>query len=226
MGKKILVVEDESRMREFISLYLRNEGYIVIGADNGKVAIEKFGANKIELIVLDIMMPKLDGFQVCEKIREKSKVPIIILTAIEKEMEQVKGYELGADDYVTKPFKIRILIAKIKRLLERLKEENDKTIIIYDKLKIDLDGRVVSINERQIKLAPKEFELLEYLVINKDIVVSRNQILEEVWGFDFEGETRVVDNHIRKLRSKLENYGTCIQTIISVGYKFEVLEYV
>ncbi len=222
MQENILVVEDESKMREFISLYLRNAGYKVIEADTGEAAIEKFEANKVELIVLDIMMPKLDGFQVCKRIREKSKVPIIILTAIEEEMDQVKGYELGADDYVTKPFKIKILIAKVKRLIERIKEETDKRVIVYQELKVDIDGREVWINNRQIRLAPKEFKLLEYLVINRGIAISRNQILEQVWGYDFEGETRVVDNHIKKLRNKLENYSTCIKTVISVGYKFEV----
>ncbi|WFD11767.1 response regulator transcription factor [Tepidibacter hydrothermalis] len=225
MQKNVLVVEDESKMREFISLYLRKEGYRVIEAYNGEVAVEKFKENKIDLIVLDVMMPKLNGFEVCKIIREKSTVPIIILTAIEKEMDQIKGYELGADDYVTKPFKAKILIAKIKRLFERLREENDKKVYIYNKFKIDLDGREVFINGRKIRLAPKEFELLEFLVINKGIALTRNKILENVWGYDFEGETRVVDNHIKKLRNKLENYSIFIETVISVGYKFEVNEY-
>ena len=222
MEKNILVVEDEGKMREFICLYLRKEGYNVIEGYNGEVGLEKFNENKIDLIVLDVMMPKLDGFEVCKRIREKSKVPIIILTAIEKEMDQVKGYELGADDYVTKPFKVKILIAKIRRLFERLEEETDKRVIIYENLRIDFEGREIFINGRQIKLAPKEFDLLEYLVINKGIAVSRSKILENVWGYDFEGETRVVDNHIKKLRSKLEAYAMYIETVISVGYKFEV----
>jgi len=222
LGKNVLVVEDESKMREFICLYLRKEGYQVIEAHNGEIALEKFRENKIDLIILDVMMPKLNGFEVCKRIREKSKVPIIILTAIEKEMDQVKGYELGADDYVTKPFKAKILLAKIKRLFERLKEENDKNVLIYNTFKIDLDGRELYINEEKIKLAPKEFELLEYLVINKGIALTRNQILDHVWGYDFDGETRVIDNHIKKLRSKLANYAVFIETVVSVGYKFEV----
>lgn len=222
MEKNVLVVEDESKMREFICLYLRKEGYQVIEAHNGEVALEKFRENKIDLIILDVMMPKLNGFEVCKRIREKSKVPIIILTAIEKEMDQVKGYELGADDYVTKPFKAKILLAKIKRLFERLKEENDKKVLIYDTFKIDLDGREVFIDEEKIRLAPKEFELLEYLVINKGIALTRNQILDHVWGYDFDGETRVIDNHIKKLRCKLANYAVFIETVVSVGYKFEV----
>ncbi|PAB58804.1 response regulator transcription factor [Anaeromicrobium sediminis] len=222
MQNSILVVEDESRMREFVSLYLRNEGYKVVEAHTGETAMKKFEIEKIDLIILDIMMPKLDGFEVCKRIREKSKVPIIILTAIEKEMEQIKGYELGADDYVTKPFKIKVLIAKIKRLLQRLNEETAKKVIVYGELRINLHGREVWINERQVKLAPKEFELLEYLIVNRGMALSRSKILEQVWGYDFEGGTRVVDNHIRKLRSKLENYAKTIKTVISVGYKFEV----
>lgn len=225
MEKNILVVEDESKMREFISLYLRKEGYKVIEAYNGELALKKFSENKFDLIVLDVMMPRLNGFEVCKKIREKSKVPIIILTAIEEEMDHVKGYELGADDYVTKPFKVKILIAKIKRLIAKISEETEKKAFIYDKLKINLDGREVFINGNKIKLAPKEFELLEYLVINNGIALTRNQILENVWGYDFEGETRVVDNHIKKIRNKLENYSILIETVISIGYKFEVHEY-
>ncbi|MEA1973972.1 MAG: response regulator transcription factor [Bacillota bacterium] len=226
MGKSILVVEDESKIREFIRLYLRKEGYKVIEAYNGEVALKKFTEHKIDLIVLDVMMPKLNGFEVCKKIREKSKVSIIILTAIEEEKDHIRGYELGADDYVTKPFKAKILIAKIKRLLERVREENDKKVFIYEKLKIDIDGREVFVSGRKIKLAPKEFDLLEYLVVNKGIALTRNQIIENVWGYDFEGENRVVDNHIKKLRNKLENYSILIKTVISVGYKFEVREYV
>ncbi len=222
MQRSILVVEDESKIREFISLYLRHEGYKVVEADTGEAAIRKYEIEKIDLIVLDIMMPKLDGFEVCRRIREKSKLPIIILTAIEEEFKQIKGYELGADDYVTKPFKIKVLIAKIKRLLQRFKEETDKRVIVHDEFKINLDGREVWIDERQVKFAPKEFELLEYLILNRGIALSRSKILEQVWGYDFQGETRVVDNHIKKLRNKLEDHSEYIKTVISVGYKFEV----
>lgn len=225
MEKTILIVEDESKMREFIGLYLRKEGYKLMEAENGEIALDRFIENKIDLIVLDIMMPKLDGFEVCKKIRENSQVPIIILTAIEEESDQVKGYNIGADDYVTKPFKIKILIAKIKRLLEKNKDNETKKIFIYHDLIIDLDGREVFINKNKIKFAPKEFEVLAYLLINKGIALTRTQILENVWGYDFDGETRVVDNHIKKLRNKLENYSMCIQTIISIGYKFEVDDY-
>lgn len=221
MKKNILVVEDENKISEFISLYLKNEGYKVFEASDGQIALEKFEENEIDLIVLDIMMPRLNGFEVCKKIREKSKVPIIILTAIEEEMDHIKGYELGADDYVTKPFKIKILMAKIKRLLQRF-NKNDNDIFVHDKLKIDFDGREVFMDSKKIKLAPKEFDLLIYLIKNKGIALSRNQILENIWGYDFEGENRVVDNHIKKSRNKLENYSSLIETIISVGYKFDI----
>ncbi|MCT4584609.1 MAG: response regulator transcription factor [Peptostreptococcaceae bacterium] len=221
MKKNILVVEDENKISEFISLYLKKEGYKVFEASDGQIALEKFEENEIDLIVLDIMMPRLNGFEVCKKIREKSKVPIIILTAIEEEMDHIKGYELGADDYVTKPFKIKILMAKIKRLLQRF-NKNDNDIFVHDKLKIDFDGREVFMDSKKIKLAPKEFDLLIYLIKNKGIALSRNQILENIWGYDFEGENRVVDNHIKKLRNKLENYSSLIETIISVGYKFDI----
>jgi len=225
MKKNILIIEDESKIREFIGIYLRKEGYKVIEAENGEVGLLKFSKTKIDLIVLDIMMPKLNGFEVCKKIRETSDVPIIILTAIEEEQDHIYGYEIGADDYVTKPFKVKILIAKIKRQLEKNKDVSNKIIYIYDELKIDLDGREVYISDEIIKLAPKEFELLAYLLINKGIALNRNQILEHVWGYDFEGETRVVDNHIKKLRNKFGKYSDLIQTIISIGYKFEVTNY-
>ncbi|MCT4663322.1 MAG: response regulator transcription factor [Tissierellales bacterium] len=224
MKKNILVVEDESRMREFIGLYLRKEGYNVVEAENGEVALEKFREFEIDLVVLDIMMPKLGGFEVCKSIREDSNIPIIILTAIEAENDHIKGYELGADDYVTKPFKIKILLAKIKRFVEKSSNETNKKIFEYKSLKVDLDGREVFVNDESMKLAPKEFELLAYLIMNHGIALSRDQILENVWGYDFEGESRVVDNHIKKLRSKLGLYSKLIQTMISIGYKFEVDE--
>jgi DNA-binding response OmpR family regulator len=224
MKKNILVVEDESRMREFIGLYLRKEGYNVVEAENGEVALEKFREFEIDLVVLDIMMPKLGGFEVCKSIREDSNIPIIILTAIEAENDHIKGYQLGADDYVTKPFKIKILLAKIKRFVEKSSNETNKKIFEYKSLKVDLDGREVFVNDESMKLAPKEFELLAYLIMNHGIALSRDQILENVWGYDFEGESRVVDNHIKKLRSKLGLYSKLIQTMISIGYKFEVDE--
>lgn len=221
--KNILVVEDENRMREFIGLFLRRDGYNVIEAENGMVALEKFEAGDIDLVVLDIMMPIIDGFQVCSEIRKKSQVPIIILTAIEEENQQVKGYEIGADDYVTKPFKINILMAKIKRIVGKIDMENENNKEVFEGLTIDFEGRSVELDGESLKLAPKEYELLEYLVRNKNIALSREKILDNVWGYDFLGETRVVDNHIKKLRSKLGIYSKYIATVMSVGYKFEVV---
>lgn len=222
MSKNILIVEDESKMSEFISLYLRNQGYKPIEASNGEIALKLFEQNNINLVVLDVMMPNLNGFDVCKEIRKTSKVPIIILTAVEDEYSHIKGYELGADDYVTKPFKIKILLAKIKRFIDKSSEDTQTNIFLHGDFKVDFDGRCLYINDQHIKLAPKEFDLLEYFIKNKGIALSRNQILDNVWGYDFQGENRVVDNHVKKLRSKLEEYSELIETVISFGYKFEV----
>lgn len=217
----ILLVEDEARIREFISLYLKKEDYNVIEAKNGKEALALFG-EYIDLVVLDIMMPIVNGFEVCNEIRKNSSVPIIILTAVESEDDHIKGYELGADDYVTKPFKINILLAKIKRILKKEKDQNIRDVFSYENMTFDFSGRELKIDNRNIKIAPKEFELLEYIIRNKGIALSRNQILENVWGYDFEGEDRVVDNHIKKIRSKLGEYSYLLKTVVSVGYKFDI----
>lgn len=222
MKKTVMIVEDEARIREFVGLYLRKEGYDVVEACDGEDAVEKFKTHDIDLIVLDVMMPKLNGFEVCQRIREKSSLPIIILTAVEEESEHVRGYELGADDYVTKPFKVKILIAKINRIFEKTSQLENKNVFEYEGLKADFDGRSASLDGRDIKLAPKEFELLYYLIQNNGIALSRDRILERIWGYDFEGDTRVVDNHIKKLRNKLGEYSKLIHTVVSVGYKFEV----
>lgn len=219
--KNILLVEDEDRIREFISLYLKKDAYNVIVAKNGQEALNLFG-DHIDLIVLDIMMPIVNGFEVCEEIRKTSNLPIIILTAVESEDDHIKGYELGADDYVTKPFKVQILLAKIKRLLKKESEQSDENTFKYKDLIIDFSGRQVSLAGEIVKLAPKEFELLEYLINNKGIAINRSMALENVWGYDFEGEDRVVDNHIKKIRNKLGDYSNLIKTVVSIGYKFDV----
>ena len=221
----ILIVEDEAKMREFIKLYLIKEGYDVLEAPDGQQALERFNDNKIDLVILDIMMPKLDGFAVSRAIRKYSKVPIVMLTAVEGEVDQVKGYEYGADDYVVKPFKIKILLAKINRIIKsRLEQsiENNLThdTFVYESLTVDIAGKRAMINELDLKLTPKLIELLIYLIAHKGIALSREQILEHVWGYDFEGGTRVVDNHIKKLRQKLDKYSSCVETVVSVGYKF------
>lgn len=222
MAINILVVEDESRMREFIGVYFRAEGFNVYEAENGIKALKILAENNINLIVLDIMMPELDGFEVCKRVRETSNVPIIILTAVEGEEQQLLGYELGADDYITKPFKGKILVAKAKRILERSSEVNEKAVLKYEGVKIELDAREIFVSGEKVDFAPKEFDLLVYLAENYGVAKSRDQILNNVWGYDYFGEARVVDNHIKKIRKKLKNYSSYIKTVISIGYKFEV----
>lgn len=216
---QILVVEDESHLREFISLYYRAEGYQVTEAEDGQVALNLFQENDYDLVVLDIMMPKLDGYEVCQQIRKKSDVPIIILTAITTEESELKCYELGADDYVTKPLKGKTLIAKSKRMLERYQKTDNFT---YDQLVLDFNSRILKIDNAPVELAPKEYDLLHHLIINKNIALSRESLLDAVWGYTFYGQTRVVDNHIKKVRKKLGDYAKLIETVSKVGYRFHV----
>lgn len=215
--KKILIVEDEIKMREFITIYIKSAGYECIEASDGAEALEKFD-EKFSLVLLDLMLPKLDGYKVCKKLREICDVPIIILTAVDEELAQLKCYELGADDYLTKPFKSKILIAKIKRFIEKYKT-ND-SIVQFNNLKIDYLSMEVLVGNTKINLAPKEYNLLCYLAKNKDIVLSRDSILDYVWRDELDVGIRVVDNHIKKLRSKLGESGEHIKTIKSVGYVF------
>jgi len=229
MNAKILIVEDEIKLQEFMSLYIKNAGYSVDIAGDGKTALKLFENNRYDLILLDVMLPKLNGYEVCEKIRNSSQVPIIMLTALESENHHLKGYEQGADDYITKPFKMKILLAKIQRFLvkqgvsstqQTLSETTD--LIIFDTLKINLTSRMVYVDDLEIPLAPKEYDLLVYLCKNKDMALSRNQILNAVWGYEFTGTTRVVDNHIKKLRNKLGQASDLVETVISHGYRFRV----
>ncbi|SKC59098.1 response regulator transcription factor [Maledivibacter halophilus] len=218
--KKILIVEDESRMRRLISDYLKKEGYSIIEADNGKKAIDIFSSEKIDLIILDIMMPKYDGWTVCREIRKISNIPIIMLTARSEESDELFGFELGADEYITKPFSPKILVARVKALLKRSYMEEEK--ISYDGLEIDVNGHRVFIEGREIEMTPKEYELLIFMTQNKGAALSREQILNSVWGYDYFGDLRTVDTHIKRLRMKLENKSNYIQTVRGVGYRFEV----
>jgi len=215
---KVLVVDDERKIREFVSFFLKKEGYEVIEASNGLEAINILKEGTVDLVLLDLMMPILNGFEASRDIRAFSNVPIIMLTAVEGEADHIEGYEAGVDDYITKPFKMPILMAKIKRLFSDKKIKN----LFINSLKIDIDSREVSLEDEKIQLAPKEYDLLVYMIENKNIALSRDQLLEEVWGFDFEGGTRVVDNHIKKLRSKLGPFSASIVTVTGVGYKIEV----
>lgn len=223
MKETIMIVEDEIRMRILLRDYLKKEGYNVIEATNGKEAVEHFVNIPVDLIILDIMMPLLDGFQVCEKIREVSLVPIILLTARSEEDDKLLGYELGADDYITKPFSPKVLMAKIKAILKRSLSANPTHPIMDIKgLKINKSAKSVYIGEKEINLTPKEYELLIYLVDNKGIALSRDSILDNVWGYEFYGDLRVVDTTIKRLREKLRDKASLISTVRGSGYRFEV----
>lgn len=218
MAKAILVVDDEKKMREFISFFLIKEGYSVMETSNGLDAISKMRNETVQLIILDLMMPGMNGFSVCQEIRKFSDVPIIMLTAVEGEQEHLDGYASGVDDYITKPFKIKILLAKINRILGKC----ENGFLQIAQLKIHRQKREVKVEDTQVTLAPKEYELLDYLIQNRNIALHRNQILEQVWDYDFDGGIRVVDNHIKKLRSKLGVFGNNIKTVMGYGYKLEV----
>ncbi len=219
---KILIADDEPRMRKLISDFLKKEGYTVIEAEDGKQALEIFQSGKnISLVILDVMMPGLDGWTVCREIRKTSKVPIIMLTAKAEETDELFGFDLGADEYVTKPFRPLILVARVQALLRRTAK---KEVVVknIDGLEIDKNRRVVTIEGARIELSPKEFELLLYLVENENLAVSREQILNSVWDYDYYGDARTVDTHIKRLRYKLGTKGDFIQTVRGLGYRFEV----
>ncbi|WP_432406778.1 response regulator transcription factor [Wukongibacter sp. M2B1] len=223
--KKILIVEDESRMRRLISDYLNREGYLTIEAENGKKAVEIFDSQKIDLIILDIMMPEYDGWTVCREIRKSSSVPIIMLTARSEESDELFGFELGVDEYITKPFSPKILVARVKALLRRSYTEEDSTLS-FNGLEIDMKGHKVFVEGREIEMTPKEYELLTYMVQNEGNALTREQILNNVWGYDYFGDLRTVDTHVKRLRIKIRETGKdkYIQTIRGVGYRFEVKE--
>lgn len=222
MARTILVVEDEKRIRDAITTYLKNAGFDVIEADNGKTAIELFEDNLIDLVILDVMLPMLDGWTVLRRIREASKVLVIMLTALESEYDKLQGFELGADEYVTKPFSPKVLVARVKALFLRnpdaqIPEKLDKGGLILDQI-----SHVAALNGEELTLTPKEYAMLEYLMKNERCALTREQILNYVWGYDFFGETRVVDTHIKNLRIKLKNKGRYIKTVKGIGYRFKV----
>lgn len=221
---KILVVDDESRMRKLVRDFLTVKGYQVIEAENGEQAINLFFEQKdIALILLDVMMPKMDGWEVCKTIRQYSKVPIIMLTARSEEKDELLGFSLGVDEYITKPFSPKILVARVEAILRRSSKASNDTIeaggITVDKL-----AHQVMINGKEIDLSYKEFELLTYFLENQGIALSREKILNNVWNYDYFGDARTIDTHVKKLRSKLQDKGDYIKTIWGMGYKFEVTE--
>lgn len=218
----ILVVDDESRMRKLIADFFLARGFDVLDAEDGEKALEVFSGNrKIDLVILDVMMPRLDGWSVCREIRTVSTVPIIMLTARGDERDELLGFELGVDEYISKPFSPKILVARAEALLRRTGKQ---AVSDYDGLVIDRAGHTVSVDGKPVAFTVKEFELLEYLIENEGIVLSRDKILNNVWSYDYFGDTRTVDTHIKKVRGKLGGKGAFIKTVWGMGYKFEVRE--
>lgn len=216
---KILVVDDEIRIRQVIQEYLEINGYEYDGAGDGQEAVEKIENNNYDLVILDIMMPKLDGYSVARRVKEKdSMIPVLMLSARVEEYDKLLGFELGIDDYVTKPFSPRELMARVNAILGRNKKHK---IFKEEGLVCDMESRTVTIDDIEIKLSPKEYELLFYLITNKNIAMSREKLLSNVWGYDFFGEDRTVDTHVKTLRNSLGKYRDMIVTIRGMGYKFE-----
>lgn len=220
---KILVVDDESRMRKLVKDFLTREGYIVLEAGDGLEAMDLFYEDKdIALIILDVMMPKMDGWQVCREIREHSDVPIIMLTARSEERDELQGFDLGVDEYISKPFSPKILVARVEAILRRTKGSDMDAVMDAGGIEIDKAAHIVKIDGKPIELSFKEFELLSYFVENQGIALSREKILNNVWNYDYFGDARTIDTHVKKLRSKLGEKGDYIKTIWGMGYKFEV----
>ena len=220
---KILVVDDESRMRKLVRDFLTREGYTVLEAGDGMEAMDVFYEDKdIALIILDIMMPKMDGWQVCREIRESSKVPIIMLTARSEERDELQGFELGVDEYISKPFSPKILVARVNAILRRTLGTDGGDVVSAGGITIDKAAHIVKIDGAPVDLSFKEFELLAYFVENQGIALSREKILNNVWNYDYFGDARTIDTHVKKLRSKLGSKGEYIKTIWGMGYKFEV----
>lgn len=222
---KILVVDDESRMRKLIRDFLEREGYQILEAADGVEAMDQFYADKnIDLIILDVMMPRMDGWQVCQEVRRYSKVPIMMLTARTEEQNELKGFEMGVDEYVAKPFSPKILVARVGALLKRVKNVEEDANIVAGGIVINKAAHLVTIDGETIDLSVKEFELLTYFAENQKIALSREKILNHVWNYDYFGDARTIDTHVKKLRSKMGEKGNYIKTIWGMGYKFEVEE--
>lgn len=227
MQYKILIVDDDENICELLRLYLEKDGFDTVVANDGEQAVDYAAKYSPDLILLDIMLPKLDGWQVCREIRKTSDIPIIMLTAKGETFDKILGLELGADDYVSKPFDTKEVIARIKAVLRRT-HDNDKSSQIsevrYDKLRINLTNYELEVNGVKIDTPPKELELIYHLASNPNRVYTRDQLLDEVWGFDYYGDSRTVDVHVKRLREKLENVSEewCLKTVWGVGYKFEV----
>ena len=222
-GAYILVVDDESRMRKLLKDFLSAKGYKILEAEDGEKAIEVFeeNRNKIKLILLDVMMHKLDGWSVLRKIRQESNLPVIMLTARGEEQDELFGFELGVDEYISKPFSPKILVARVEAIIKRVYGDT-KQAKDYDGIVIDQEGRTVTVDGKPIDLSLREYELLKYLLDNENIALSRDKILNNVWNYDYYGDSRTIDSHIKKIRHKLGKKGKYIETIRGIGYKFEI----
>lgn len=228
MANKILVVDDDLNICELLKLYLENEGYVVFTANDGQEAVEMFQNKTPDLVLLDIMLPKKDGWQVCREIRKTSSAPIIMLTAKGETFDKVLGLELGADDYVVKPFDAKEVMARVKAVLRRTtgdseSTETEKKVVIYDNLEINIQNYEMKVKGVPVDTPPKELELIYHFASNPNRVYTRDQLLDEVWGFDYYGDSRTVDVHVKRLREKLEGVSDkwCLKTVWGVGYKFE-----
>lgn len=219
---KVLVVDDETRMRKLVKDFLTVKGFQVIEAENGEEAVDLFFAQKdIALILLDVMMPKMDGWEVCKTIRQYSQVPIIMLTARSEERDELQGFKLGVDEYISKPFSPKILVARVEAILRRTKQAGTDASDVGG-IRIDKAAHQVTIDGEPVELSYKEFELLTYFVENQGLALSREKILNHVWNYDYFGDARTIDTHVKKLRSKMGEKGEYIKTIWGMGYKFEV----
>jgi len=228
MAVSVLVVEDDQNIRELLQMYLEKEGYAVTTADDGQQGLEKYRAIRPDLVLLDLMMPGLDGWAVCRAIRADSQTPIIMLTAKSETDDKVAGLKTGADDYITKPFEMKEVLARIEAVLRRSGQVSGETAarrLVFDKLTIDMDSFELIVDGKKQDAPPKEMELLFYLASSPNRVYTRNQLLDEVWGFDYFGDSRTVDVHVKRLREKLEGVSDrwSLKTVWGVGYKFEVL---
>ena len=228
MAVSVLVVEDDRNIAELLQMYLEKEGYAVTIAENGGLGLDKFRAIKPDLVLLDVMMPVMDGWAVCKAIRAEGNTPVIMLTAKSETDNKVAGLRSGADDYITKPFEMREVLARIEAVLrrsERVSTEKQSRRLVFDKLVIDMDAFELTVDSKKIDIPPKEMELLFYLASSPNRVYTRNQLLDEVWGFDYFGDSRTVDVHVKRLRDKLDGVSEkwTLKTVWGVGYKFEVL---
>ena len=219
---KVLVVDDEKLIREVIKEYGEYEGYQVIEAEDGTDALDILEHENVDIIVLDIMMPKLDGFSTYKEIKKIKNIPTIILSARSEEYDKLLGFELGVDDYLTKPFSPKELIARIKVITKRSNPELD--VFEYQNLKVDFKGYTIKIDEKEVKVTPKEFEILTYFIKNKNVAISRESLLSSIWGYDFFGDDRTIDTHVKMLRNNLGKYRDLIITVRGIGYKFEIKE--